>query len=150
VGLADSTTGTVFFACSSCSCLSLFRSGFVLGFCCSRFADGPSFSSGRSGSGADSPPGPCGQSVFRGASLVVLLAFMDCPRLLAGLSAWPLRTVRGTWPDCPRGTCGPSDPPCRTVRQCLAALFLGSIPPPFLSHFCVCFKESFLRLEVDP
>jgi hypothetical protein len=80
-----------------------FRSGFVLGFRCSRFADGPSFSSGQSGPDADGPPGPCGQSVFRGSSLVVLLAFTDCPRHLAGLSVWLLRTVRGTWPDRPRG-----------------------------------------------
>jgi hypothetical protein len=73
-----------------------FRSSFVLGFCCSRFADDPSFSSGRSGSGADGPPGPCGQSVFPGSFLVVLLAFTDSPRLLAGLSAAPSRTVRGS------------------------------------------------------
>jgi hypothetical protein len=73
-----------------------FRSGFALSFCCNRFADGLSFCSGRSGSDADGPPGPCGQSVFPGSSLVVLLAFMDCPRLLAGPSTWPLRTVRGT------------------------------------------------------
>jgi hypothetical protein len=105
-----------------------FRSSFVLGFCCSQFADGPSFSSGRSGPGADSPPGPCGLSVFPGSSLMVLLAFTDCPRLLAGLSEAPVRTVRGTWPDCPCGQCGPSAPPGRTVRQCLAALLLGSIP----------------------
>jgi hypothetical protein len=39
----------------------LFRSGFILGFCCSRFVDGPSFSSGRFGSGADGPPGPRGR-----------------------------------------------------------------------------------------
>jgi hypothetical protein len=127
-----------------------FRSGFVLGFHCSRFADGLSFSSGRFGSGANGPPGPRGQSVFPGSSLVVLLAFTDCPRLLAGLSAAPGRTVRGTWPDYPRGQCGPSAPPGRTVRQCLAALLLGSIPLSFVSCFRVCFKESFLRLEVDP
>jgi hypothetical protein len=66
-----------------------FRSGFVLGFCCSRFADGPSFSSGRSGPGADGPPSPCGQSIFPGSSLVVLLAFTDGPRHLAGLSVAP-------------------------------------------------------------
>jgi hypothetical protein len=78
-----------------------FRSSFGLGFCCSRFADGPSFSSGRSGSGADGPPSPRGQSVFPGSSLVVLLAFTDCLRLLAGLSAWPVRTVRPSWPDSP-------------------------------------------------
>jgi hypothetical protein len=126
-----------------------FRSDFVLGFCCSWFADGPGFSSGWSGTRADGPPGLHGWFVFRGASLVVLLVFTHCPRHLAGLSAWPLRTVRGTWPDCPRGSCGPSAPPSRTVRQCLAALFLGSIPPSFLSCFRVCLKESFLRLEVD-
>jgi hypothetical protein len=88
-----------------------FRSGFVLGFCCSRFADGLSFSSERSGSGADGPPGPCRQSVFPSASLVVLLAFTDCPRLLAGLSAAPGRTVRCTWRDCPCGQCRQSAPP---------------------------------------
>jgi hypothetical protein len=140
--------------CSSCVLRVLahlrFRSGFVLVFCCSRFADGPSFSSGRSGSGADGLPGPRGQSVFPGSSLVVLLAFTDCPWHLAGLSAWPLRTVHGTWPDCSRGQCGQSAPPGRTVRQCLAVLLFGSIPLFFLSCFRVCFKESFLRLEVDP
>jgi hypothetical protein len=127
-----------------------FRSVFVLGFCCSWFADGSGFSSGRSETSADGPSGFRGRSVFLGAALVVLLAFTDCPRHMVGLSAWPLRTVRGTWPDCPRGSCGPSAPPGRIVRQCLAALFLGSIPPSFLSCFRVCFKDSFLRLEVDP
>jgi hypothetical protein len=78
-----------------------FRSDFVLGFCCSRFADGPSFSSGRFGSGVDGPSGPRGQFVFPGSSLVVLLAFTDCPWLLAGLSAWAVRTVRPSWPDSP-------------------------------------------------
>jgi hypothetical protein len=139
--------------CSSRVCCVLLVFVFdpiFLGFCCSWFADGPGFSSGRFGSRADGPPSRHGRSVFRGASLVVLLAYTDCPRHLAGLSAWPLRTVRGTWPDCPRGQCGPSAPPGRTVRQRLAASFLGSIPPSFLSCFHVCFKESFLRLEVDP
>jgi hypothetical protein len=63
---------------------------------------------------------------------------------------WPLRTVRGTWTDYPRGQCGQSAPPGRTVRQCLAALFLDSVRRSFLSCFHVWFKESFLRLEVDP
>jgi hypothetical protein len=125
--------------CSSCSCFVSVRSNFVFGFCCSQFADGPGFSSGRSGTRADGPRGLRGRSVFRGASLVVLLAFTDCPWHLVGLSAWPLRTVHGTWPDCPRGQCGPSAPPGRTVRQSLAALFLGSIPPFLLSCFYVCF-----------
>jgi hypothetical protein len=150
VGLADSPRVL------SSSCVRhvlarlLFRSGFVLGFCCSQFADGPRFCSGRSGSRADGPPGLRGRSVFLSSFLLVLLALTDGPRLLAGRSAWPLRTVRGTWPDCPRGLSGQSGPPGRTVRQRLAALFLGSIPPFFPSCFRVCFKKSFLRLEVDP
>jgi hypothetical protein len=69
----------------------VFRSGFVLGFYCSQFADGLSFSSGRSGTRADSPPGLRGRSVFPGASLVVLVAFSDCPWHPAGLSAAPGR-----------------------------------------------------------
>jgi hypothetical protein len=56
-----------------------FRSGFALGFCCSRFVDGLSFCSGRSGSGADGPPGPCGQFVFPGSSLVVLVESASRP-----------------------------------------------------------------------
>jgi hypothetical protein len=128
----------------------VFRSGFVLGFYCSQFADGPSFSSRRSRTRADGPPGLHGWSVFPGASLVVLVAFSDRPWHLAGLSAAPLRTVRGTWPDCPRGPCGQSAPSGRTVRQSLASLLLGSISPSFFTCFRVCFKESFLKLEVDP
>jgi hypothetical protein len=65
-------------------------------------------------------------------------------------SAVPVRTVRGTLADGPRGPCGQSAPPGRTVRQSLAALLFGSFPPFLLSCFRVCFKESFLRLEVDP
>jgi hypothetical protein len=74
-----------------------------------------------------------GQSADQGR--MVRGAGADSPRQQAGQSAWPVRTIR---------------PPGRTVRQSLAALFLGSIPPSFLSCFRVCFKESFLRLEVDP
>jgi hypothetical protein len=70
-----------------------FRSSFVLGFRCTWFADSPSFSSGRSGSRADGPPGLCGRSVFLGSFLVVLLALTDCPRHPAGLSGAPGRTV---------------------------------------------------------
>jgi hypothetical protein len=67
-----------------------------------------------------------------------------------GRSAVPVQIVRSTLADGPRGPCGQSAPPGRTVRQSLSALFLGSIPPFLLSCFHVCFKESFLRLEVDP
>jgi hypothetical protein len=69
--------------------------------------------------------------------------------LLRGMDA-RVRTVRDTLPDSPRGLCGQSAPPGRTVRQSLAALLFGSISPFLLSCFRVCFKESFLRLEVDP
>jgi hypothetical protein len=68
----------------------------------------------------------------------------------AGQSAARVRTVRGTVPDGPRG-------PSRTVRPAwpdgppeagsLASWFDSSLP---FSCFRVCFKESFLRLEVDP
>jgi hypothetical protein len=93
-----------------------FRSGFALGFCCSRFADSPSFCSGRSGSGADGLPGSCGQSVFSrfisggsggfyGLSAApgrtVRVALADSPLHLAGLSAWPVQTVRPSWLDSP-------------------------------------------------
>jgi hypothetical protein len=87
-----------------------------LGFRCSWFADGPSFSSGRSGARADGPPGLRRLSVSLGSFLVVLLALTDCSRLLAGLSVAPLRTVRGSWPDCPRLLAGLSAWPVRTVR----------------------------------
>jgi hypothetical protein len=83
-----------------------FRSGLILGFRCSWFADGPSFSSGRSGTHADGPPGLRGRSIFLGSVLVVLLSLTDGPWPLAGRSACPLRTVHGTWPDCPHGLCG--------------------------------------------
>jgi hypothetical protein len=108
---------------------------FCFSFRCSWFADGPSFSSGRSRSRADGLPGLRGRSVFS------VHFWWFC---------WLLWTVRGSWPDYPRGLCGQSAPPGRTVRLCLAALLLGSIPPSFISCFRVCFKESFLRLEVDP
>jgi hypothetical protein len=59
------------------------------------------------------------------------VAFFGQSAAQAGRSAARVRTVRHTLPDSPRGLCGPSAPPGRTVRQCLAALFLGSIPPCF-------------------
>jgi hypothetical protein len=127
-----------------------FRSVLVLGFRCSWFADGPSFSSGRSGTHADGPPGLRGRSVFLGSVLVVLSSLTDGPWPPARRSACPLRTVRDTWPDCPRGLYGQSALPGRTVRPRLTAWFFDSIPFPLLSCFRVCFKESFLRLEVDP
>jgi hypothetical protein len=74
-----------------------------------------------------------GRSVASGRTVRVVLAY--CPRHLTGLSTWALRTVRPTWPDSPPEA--------------------GSFVPWFdssllLSCFRMCFKESFLRLEVDP
>jgi hypothetical protein len=141
-------------ACSSCVRRVLarlfFRSILVLGFRCNWFADGPSFSSGRSGTHADGPHGLRGQSVFLRSVLVVLLSLTDGLWPPARWSACPLRTVRGTWPDCLRGLYGQSVLPGRTVRPRLTAWFFDSIPFPLLSCFHVCFKESFLTLEVDP
>jgi hypothetical protein len=59
----------------------------------------------------------------------------DSPRCPAGQSARPLRTVRLTWSDSP------------PVRVSFVPWFDSSL---LLSCFRVCFKESFLRLEVDP
>jgi hypothetical protein len=71
----------------------------------------------------------------RGSGRTIRGTGADSPRYPAGQSAWPLRTVR---PGC-------QDSPPEA----------GSFVPLFdffllLSCFCVCFKESFLRLEVDP
>jgi hypothetical protein len=113
-----------------------FRSGFVLGFCCSRFADGTSFSSGRSGPGADGPPGPRGQSVFPGSSLVVLVAFTDCPRLLSGLSAAPGQTVCVTSADRPPLLAGQS-----AIAWQLCSL-VRSLSPFFHASACVSRNHS--------
>jgi hypothetical protein len=110
-----------------------FRSGLTFGFCCSWFADGPSFSSRRSATHADGPPGLGGRSVFLGLFLLVLCALTDGPWRRAGQSAGLVRTVRGIRPDGPRGLCGRSAPPGRTVRQSLCALLLDSIPPSLSS-----------------
>jgi hypothetical protein len=59
----------------------------------------------------------------------------DGPRQQAGRSARPVRTVRPSWPD------GPPE------HVSFASWFDSSLP---FSCFHVCFKESFLRLEVDP
>jgi hypothetical protein len=127
---ADSPRRSNSSGCSSCSCFVSFRSGFALGFRCRRFADGPSFSSGRSA-------WPLRKVHFLGLVLVDLFALTDGPRRRGGQSAVCVRTVRGSMPDGPRGPCGRSAPPGQTVRQILSALSLGSIPP-FLSRVSAC------------
>jgi hypothetical protein len=60
---------------------------------------------------------------------------VDSSRQQTGQSVWPVRTVRPSWPD------GPLE------RGCFVPWFDSSL---LLSCFRVCFKESFLILEVDP
>jgi hypothetical protein len=105
---------------------------FCFRFCCSRFADGPSFSSRRSVARADGPPGLRGLSVFLGSVLEVLFALTDglrlrtdSPRLGCGQSVVPCRTV---------GTAIADSPPClagRSARGCQLC-FLVRFLPPFL------------------
>jgi hypothetical protein len=110
-----------------------FRSVFVLGFCCSWFADGPGFSRGRSGTRADGPPG------LRGGPFFVLRLWWVC---------WLLRTVHGIWPDCPCGLCGLSAAPGRTVRVALAdrpPLLAGQSASAWQLCSLVRFLPSFFR-----
>jgi hypothetical protein len=144
------SASTVFFVCSSCSCSALLSIRFGFGLWLEVVSDSPQ-------QRADGPRVPGGQSAcsprrvcYSGSSLEVLFAFSDGPWCGVGRSVVWVRTVRGSRPDGPRGSSGQSAPPGRTVRQSLSALFLGSIPPFLLLFFRVCFKESFLRLEVDP
>jgi hypothetical protein len=149
-GPGEQSAPSLFVGCSSVLSRLLFRSVVALSFRWAKFrtvrvyrADGPRVPGGQS---ACSP-----RTVrYSGSSLEVLFAFSDGPWRRAGWSAVCVRTVRGSRPYGPRGPCGRSAPPGRTVRQSLSALFLGSIPPFLLSCFRVCFKGSFLRLEVDP
>jgi hypothetical protein len=124
-----------------------FLSSFVLGFRCSRFADGLSFSSRQSGTRADGPPGLRRWSIFLGSVLEVLFALTEGPRLRpdgplqgCGQSAVPYRTVRVAIAD---------SPPCLARRSARAWLLCSLVRFLLLSCFRVCFKESFLRLEVD-
>jgi hypothetical protein len=119
-----------------------FRSVVALSFRWTRFLTVRS--SGRTIRGclADSPRAPRGRSVIRGRLWRFCLLFRtvrsvgpDSPRCGCGRSAAAGRTVRPSWPD------GPPEP------VCFASWFDSFLP--FLC-FRVCFKESFLGLEVDP
>jgi hypothetical protein len=99
---------------------------------------------------ADSPRVPGGQSACSPRTVRYSRCVSGGSVAFFGQSAARVQTVRDTLPDSPRGLCGQSAPPGRTVRQSLAALLFGLIPPFPLSCFRLCFKESFLRLEVDP
>jgi hypothetical protein len=147
--VADGPRLGLFFVCSSCSCSFLFLSILFSCFGWTRFRT-------VRGRGADSPwAGEQSATTrptvrFSGVATGGSVGLFRQSAAQAGQSAIRVQTVRRAWPDSPRGPCGQSAPPGRIVRQCVAALFLGSIPPSFLSCFRVCFKESFLRLEVDP
>jgi hypothetical protein len=138
----------LFVPCSSCSCSPFVSIRRVFEFWLDGVSDGPQ-------QRADGPRVPGGQSAcsprtvrYSGASLLVLCALSDGPRRRAGQSAGlartvrgggrsarPVRTVRPSWPD------GPPEP------VSFASWFDFSLP---FSCFRMCFKESFLRLEVDP
>jgi hypothetical protein len=133
-GVGGQSARSKFVRCSSCSCFVSFWSGFVLGFRCSRFADGPSFSRGRSVARADGPPGLRGRSVFLGSVLVVLFALTDGTRL---------RT------DSQRQGCGQSAGPCWTVRATIAdslPCLAGRSARGWQLCFLVRFLPSFLVL----
>jgi hypothetical protein len=97
----------------------------------------------------DSPRAPRGRSVIRSRLWRFCLLYRtvrssgrtirskgaNCPRYPAGPLARPSRTVRAAWPD------GPPE------AASFASWLDSSLP---FSCFCVCFKESFLGLEVDP
>jgi hypothetical protein len=112
---------------------------------------------------ADSPRVPSGQSAcsprtvrLSGFATGGSVGFDGQSVVQAGRSAVPLRTVRGTLADSPRGSCGQSAPPGRTVRPSWSdsppepGYFVPQFDSSLLSCFRVCFKESFLRLKVDP
>jgi hypothetical protein len=154
VGLEVLTFGVeltwLFVACFSCSCSPLFLIRCDFEFWLGEVSDGPCVPGGQSAGAwrticvlpADGPlfRVTTGATVcFFGQSAAqcwtVCGAGADSPRQQAGQSAWPVRTVRPPWPD------GPPEP------GCFVPWFDSSLP---LSCFRVCFKESFLRLEVDP
>jgi hypothetical protein len=140
----------VFVRCSSCSCSPFvsIRRGFE--FRLDEVSDGPRVLGGRSA----------------GAWRTVRVLPANGP--LFAVRLWWFcvlyRTFRGVGPDSPLCRCGRSVEVGRTVRVasadgpppwpdgppepvCFASWFDSSLP--FL-YFRVCFKESFLGLEVDP
>jgi hypothetical protein len=140
----------MFVPCSSCSCSPFISIRHDFEFWLDGVSDGPQ-------QRADGPRVPGGQSAcsprtVRGSQCATggSVCFNGRSAAQAGQSAAWVQTVRGTLPD------GPRDP-SRTVRTArtdsppwavsFASWFDSSLP---FSCFRVCFKESFLRLEVDP
>jgi hypothetical protein len=138
----------LFVVCSSCSGLPSFSICRVFEFWLGKVSEGPRVP-GRQSAGAWRvvcvlpADGPffgvrfwrfCWLWTVRGPGRMVRCTCADSPQYIGGQSAWLVRTVRPSWPD------GPPEPRC----------FVPWIDSSFLSCFRVCFKESFLRLEVDP
>jgi hypothetical protein len=140
----------LFVACSSCSCPCSFSTRCVFEFWLGEVSDGPRVPGGQSagagrtvrvlprtvrfsGFASGGSVGFNGQSAAQaGRSAVPVWTVCNT---FGGQSTWLVRTVRPSWPD------GPLEPGCFVPR------FDSSL---LLSCFRVCFKESFLRLEVDP
>jgi hypothetical protein len=148
--VADGPRLEHFFVCSSCSCSFSFSIRFVFEFWLDEVSDSPRQRRRQSAGTRTVRDHPVDSPFFQGSLLEVLLDFFGQSAAQAGQSAVRVRTVCRIWPDNLRGPCGQSAPPRRTVRQCLAALLFGLFPLSFLLCFHMCFKESFLRLEVHP
>jgi hypothetical protein len=135
---------------SSCSCSASLSIHGVFEFWLGEVSDGPRVPGGQSAGAwrtvrvlpADSPLFAvrlwrfcCLFRTVRGSGRTVRGKGADSPQYPAEQSARPLRTVRPAWPD------SPPEP------GCFVSWFDSSL---LLLCFRVCFKESFLRLEVDP
>jgi hypothetical protein len=148
VCLADRPRGacsTQFVACSSCSCSASLSICFVFELWLEEVSDSPQ-------SDADSPRVPGRQSAcsprtvrFSGFATGGSVGFNGQSAAQAGRSAVPVRTICGTL--VPVRTLRPSRPDGPPVPGTFVPWFDSSL---LLSCFCLCFKESFLRLEVDP
>jgi hypothetical protein len=140
----------LFVTCSSCSCSASLSIRGVFEFWLGEVSDGPRVLGGRSAGAwrivrvlpADGPLFAvrlwrfwCLFRTVRGSGRTVRGNGADNLRLLAGQSARPLRTVRPAWPDSP--------PEAGSFVLWFDSFLL-------LLCFRVCFKKSFLRLEVDP
>jgi hypothetical protein len=149
-GPGGRSTPGVFVACSSCSCSASLSIRGVFEFLLGEVSDGPRVLGGQSAGAwrivrvlpADGPLFAVRLWRFwllfrtvRGSGRTVREKGADSPRYPTGQSARPLRTVRPAWPN------SPPEP------GCFVSWFDSSL---LLLCFRVCFKESFLRLEVDP
>jgi hypothetical protein len=137
------SAGSVFFACSSCSCSSSFSIRFVFEFWLVEVSDSPQQRRGQSAGRRIVRDHPADSPFFQGSLLEVLLAFSDSPRLR---------------PDSPPYACGQSagfgrtvhvalaDRPPLLARQTASAWQLCSLvrflPPFFCSSACASRNRS--------